>query len=290
MNNLIVKEYLGNGISFKNVNGEIYANATEMCKGFGKKTSHWLENKSTSELIKEVSSEVGIPTGGLVITENGVGSWVHEELILELAGWLNIKFRRWCQKQIATLIREGEVSLKPKSEEDMLLELFPSSSKDLIVLTAENIRAVKKLELTVTHKTNLIDNLTSDLDSVRLRLIATEYVNKTAKSTGRPHAKIYSDIYTLLGRSLKTDIRHKVDKYKESQKRLVKENKLHNKEQAFKGVNKLRPCTLGESDANISIIEYVCNVMKQGKVLLEVMAKVFEIDINDIVEKYNYIK
>ena len=43
MNELIVKEYLGSGIEFKVIEGEVYANATSMCKPFGKLTKDWLK-------------------------------------------------------------------------------------------------------------------------------------------------------------------------------------------------------------------------------------------------------
>ena len=33
---LIIKEYLGNTIEFKMINGKVYANATQMCKIFNK--------------------------------------------------------------------------------------------------------------------------------------------------------------------------------------------------------------------------------------------------------------
>ena len=108
---LIVKEYLGSGIEFKIINGKVYANATDMCSTFGKKFSHWMENKSTKEMIAEISSGIGIPIGELVVIEVGKGSWIHEELVIELSNWLDVKFRRWCQTQISTLIREGKVSL-----------------------------------------------------------------------------------------------------------------------------------------------------------------------------------
>lgn len=134
MNNLIVKEYLGNGIEFKIEKGMVYANATSMCKAFGKEVKHWLANESTKELINEVSSEVGIPTSQLILVKKGnssqfeQGTWIHEELILELASWLSIKFRRWCQKQIATLLREGKVESKNPISKEKRLEIMEKNA------------------------------------------------------------------------------------------------------------------------------------------------------------------
>lgn len=119
MENLVVKEYLGNSIQFKMGDGHVYANATSMCKAFGKKVNDWLRLKATEDMLNEVSSETGIPATTLILVNKGgianeQGTWIHEELILELASWLNVKFRRWTQQQIATLLREGKVEVKQK--------------------------------------------------------------------------------------------------------------------------------------------------------------------------------
>ena len=109
MENLVVKEYLGNNIQFKMVDGHVYANATSMCKAFGKKVNDWLRLKATEDMLNEVSSETGILATTLILVNKGgianeQGTWIHEELILELASWLNVKFRRWTQQQITTLL------------------------------------------------------------------------------------------------------------------------------------------------------------------------------------------
>lgn len=127
---LVVKEYLGNKIEFKIVNGEVYANATSMCKAFGKLTKDWLKNKQTSEYIEELERGENYPNGLVIVKQGGVsseqGTWVHEKLILDLARWLNIKFRIWCDEQIATLLREGNVEIKPvkKLEDKTPMEQF----------------------------------------------------------------------------------------------------------------------------------------------------------------------
>ena len=86
MNELIVKEYLGSGIEFKVIEGEVYANATSMCKPFGKNFSDWKRLKQTDDMILEISEAMGIPIGDLMKVENGKNSYIHEELVLELAG------------------------------------------------------------------------------------------------------------------------------------------------------------------------------------------------------------
>lgn len=108
---LIIKEYMGNNIQFEVRDREVYANATEMCKAFGKTPKDWLRTENTKEYIKELESVRQISLTD--IKQGGVdqGTWIHEKLILDLARWLNVKFRVWCDEQIATLLREGQVKL-----------------------------------------------------------------------------------------------------------------------------------------------------------------------------------
>lgn len=157
MNEIMVKEYLGNSIQFKIVEGHVYANATSMCKAFGKRAQHWLELQATKEMINEISSEAGIPSSQLIIVNKGnsskfeQGTWIHEELILELASWLNVKFRRWTQQQIATLLREGKVEVKSKktSKFDLLMGIVTATGDVELAMAVnkyENIY-VKPLEL-----------------------------------------------------------------------------------------------------------------------------------------------
>ncbi|MCD7978987.1 MAG: KilA-N domain-containing protein, partial [Fusobacterium sp.] len=99
----------------------VYANATSMCKAFEKQPSDWLKIKSTQEYIDELNRSEDFPNGLVKVVQGGndkskQGTWIHEKLILDLARWLNVKFRVWCDEQIATLLREGEVKIKPASE------------------------------------------------------------------------------------------------------------------------------------------------------------------------------
>ena len=283
---LVVREYLGSAIEFKMINGEVYANATQMCKPFGKLFADWKRLKQTEDMIEEVSEAMGIPIGDLTLVENGKSSFIHEELILELASWLNVKFRRWCQVQIISLIREGSVSLKPKSEEEMLLELFPNTDNNLICLTAKSIRQARELTLTVAHKTEVIDHLTSDVDPVILRKASFDYVNKIAIRTGTPHAQIWTEVYSLLGRDLKIDIKHRHEKYKKEQHKLVVDNKMYNYENKLKGEDRKFPITLKDSGANISQLEYICKILGQGGRLMECIAKIADVSLEDVINKY----
>lgn len=125
MNTLQVFNYQNNPVSFKDEDGQAYINATEMAKPFGKRPAKWLELPSTKELIAAIDMRPirksdtyaetinGIrnePKGKsrtLVITMNGVGTWLHEDIALDFAQWLSVDFKIWCNDRIKELMRYG---------------------------------------------------------------------------------------------------------------------------------------------------------------------------------------
>ena len=159
---LIVREYLGSEIEFKMIYGKVYANATSIAKAFengSQKLSDWKRSSKTIELINEL--ETMEKSHSLIISEEGRngGTWIEENLLLDFASYLNVKFKIWINTQITTLLREGEVSLKPKSEEEMILELFPSTDSNLVMLTANTIRENKQLKVELKEERDFISHV-----------------------------------------------------------------------------------------------------------------------------------
>jgi hypothetical protein len=121
---LKVFEYNGQGISF-DFDGETYINATEMAKHFGKRPIDFLKLKSTHEYIEVLKSEVKNPhfaKKGGDLNEIEQGTWMHELLALEFAGWLSPKFKVWCNQKIKELITNGSASLHDLEPEELLLK------------------------------------------------------------------------------------------------------------------------------------------------------------------------
>ena len=116
MKNSIVKEYLGNRIEFKMVDGHVYANANQMANGFGgsQKLADWKRSENTKRYMEALNKNKLWKNS--IISEEGRngGTWIHEKLVLNFARYLNVEFELWCDEQIATLLREGKVELKPK--------------------------------------------------------------------------------------------------------------------------------------------------------------------------------
>ena len=300
---LVIKEYLGERIQFKKINGEIYANATSMCKIFpNKNLSTWINSKGTEEYIEALCIEneqtkdfyTSVKSGS---PENGGGTWVHQELVLDLARWLNTMFRIWCDKQIATLLREGTVTLKelPKTEEETLMKLFPETDCNLIALTAQTIRTnallkneVAENQITIKEKNEAIAFATQQYDGLVLRAAANKYVRRIVERTGKGFDEVWGEIYNLVGLELGIDLKSKKEKFKKAERAKVIENKEFNKINKLKGLAKSRPCLLSETDYEISTLNFICKILGAGGTLLSIMAKMFETDVAELIDDYQF--
>ena len=94
--NLVKKQYLGKEIEFKMIGSEVYANATSF--GEMQKLKDWKRSKKTIELIDELKASGNIPLAKLIIVEgvnqhDNRATWIHEDLVLDFAQYINVKFR-----------------------------------------------------------------------------------------------------------------------------------------------------------------------------------------------------
>jgi len=91
---------------------ELYFNATDIAKQFGKRPQHFLELASTNEYIEEILKESQGRNPGfedlIRITQGGKykGTWLHQELAYEFAGWLSATFRRNLHKWVDSRLKE----------------------------------------------------------------------------------------------------------------------------------------------------------------------------------------
>lgn len=108
--NGLIKQFSFDGgiITFEKSNSNVMVNATEMAKKFGKRVSNFLQNESTTELINCISVKTGIPASDLItITHGGnnQGTWMHSDLALIFAQWLNPMFYLWCNDKVKELMQ-----------------------------------------------------------------------------------------------------------------------------------------------------------------------------------------
>lgn len=132
--------YEGQRIEFR-LSENVMINATEMAKPFGKRPNDWLKLPSTKTFLLALvetkamgdnlplnskarcenltlNSDKATPIGntyhsyygGLVIGQHGganPGTWMHEDVAIEFARWLNPKFAIWCNDRIKEILRSG---------------------------------------------------------------------------------------------------------------------------------------------------------------------------------------
>lgn len=83
-----------------------YCNATQMCQNNGKRLNNYMRLSGTKELIgwlqksadSDLSQRVLIPIEGGTYWEQG--TWVHPDIAIDVAMWLNIEFRLWAIRAI----------------------------------------------------------------------------------------------------------------------------------------------------------------------------------------------
>lgn len=164
MKNLVIKDYLGNSMEFRVVDGCVYANANRMADGFGgnQKLKDWKDSPNTKRYLEAFKSKLGKIS--LVKSEEGRygGTWIHEKLILNFARYLNVEFELWCDEQIATLLREGRVESKNPISKEKRLEIMEKNanvrmSKQYLKL-AELTNNPRYKEVLIALGTNTMSN------------------------------------------------------------------------------------------------------------------------------------
>jgi phage antirepressor YoqD-like protein len=152
--------YNGFEIQFEEVNGHVMASATNMCHAFDKKPSNWLALDSTKRYLDALQAVSG--NLALVETRNGglyPGTWVNEKLIVKLAQWLDVDFEVWCDQKIADLLKNGTVTLKPKSRIELAREN---------VALIEEIEAKDALLLEAKPKIEFFDQVADSKDAIEI--------------------------------------------------------------------------------------------------------------------------
>lgn len=92
---------------------ELWFNATQIAKNFGKRVQYFLNNDYTQEYIEEILND-GNPAfkniSDLVQIKKGKygGTWLHNELAFEFAGWCSAIFRRNLHKWVEDRLKEEQ--------------------------------------------------------------------------------------------------------------------------------------------------------------------------------------
>lgn len=92
-------------------------NATAVAERFGKRVNDFLSLPATKEYIAALDSEAGLNTGKSGISNAGEsriwvkakrgkngGTWLHPDLAVQFARWIDVRFAIWCDRQIREIL------------------------------------------------------------------------------------------------------------------------------------------------------------------------------------------
>lgn len=129
--NIIRLDYQGLDVGFTE---DGWLNATAFAERFGKRVNDFLSLPTTKEYIAALDDEEISNTGKSGIwfrakRGNNGGTWLHPDLAVRFAQWLDVRFAIWCDRQIKTILSrahphyarlkardEAAASFKPMNE------------------------------------------------------------------------------------------------------------------------------------------------------------------------------
>ena len=194
MTQMVLRDYLGKHIQFKIIDENVYVNATSL--GEIQKLADWKRSKNTIELINELEAMEN--SHRLIISENGKATFIHESLFLDFAQYISVKFKVWCQTQIATLIREGNVQLPQLTEMEMIVKIANSQ----IAMDKKFIEMDNKIDSVI----NTVTLESGKQRIIQLRVskkvynIMSEYLGENVMEYNIKQRKLFSSIYRDLKR------------------------------------------------------------------------------------------
>ena len=133
--------YNGTKITFAtSESGEVMVNATEMANPFKKQSVHWLNNQQTKDYLGDLAKLRNLSLEKLVATVRGgntPGTWMHEDVAMEFARWLNPRFAIWCNDRIKELAKHG-FTATPAALEQMM------NNPDFIIGMASKLKEERR--------------------------------------------------------------------------------------------------------------------------------------------------
>ncbi|MCF0225227.1 MAG: phage antirepressor KilAC domain-containing protein [Fibrobacter sp.] len=159
---------------------DVMVNATEMAKPFGKNVAHWLRNQSTKEFINELGALRNRKGSDLVIVENGVGAWMHEDVAIEFARWLSPAFAIWCNDRIKELLTQGVTTTS--DDDAAILHAISLLNKRIETKQQQLAQAqqtITQQENTITQQNEQIQTLQKDADYLNTILQSRKTVTIT---------------------------------------------------------------------------------------------------------------
>lgn len=150
--------YNENQVIFQ-MEGNEMINTTKLSKPFGakKKPTFWLRTQAAQEYVEALSTELQICTSALIKVVRGgdsqQGTWMHPDIAIEYARWLNPRFGIWCNLRIQELLKNGYTITEEFKQEmsDKLQSLYSAleriqSNYEAVVVRNMELEAIIRKE------------------------------------------------------------------------------------------------------------------------------------------------
>ena len=248
-------DYEGSPIAF--ATGEtVMVNATNMAKKFGKLAKDWLKTQQTKDFLDALSKRRKILLTDLVLVRNGgnpneKGTWMHEDVAIEFARWLNPMFAIWCNDRIKELARTGvtTVAATPAARDD-----------DEVIAHAMQVLQ-RRLEAKQLQLQAANDTITQQTEEIRTLAPLADYTKEVLQSTST---------YTLtqVAKDLGFQSIHKFTEWAAARNILYRQSGIWMPYSRFsgKGFFATRTCKYVKTDNTIGT-SISCVVTEQGRAM-----------------------
>ena len=216
-------QYNGSPISFQK-GDSVMVNATEMAKSFGKSPKDFLKTEQTKRFITALSEVKKILSSDLVRViygDNG-GTWMHEDVAIEFARWLNPAFAIWCNDRIKELLTVGMTATQPTLEQMI-------DNPDLVIKLATELKQ-KREEVSRLQMYSEQQQATIELQEEQLKESASKvaYHDKVLSSVSTYTATQIAKEFGFGAETLNKKLREMNVQYKQNGQWLLK-SKYQNK-------------------------------------------------------------
>lgn len=176
------------------LNKQGYINATKLCKDGNKNFFHWVENKSSKELLEELSSHIGKPMCEIFMKVSGGknmeirGTYVHPLLVPHIASWISPSFALKVSHIINEFVVQeykNEIAQKDKhiKEKDSKIDELTKKVDALLSMGHQQLNEVKctRKELLSTKKVAVKTQKKLDIASTKLTTTSMQLENVSTK-------------------------------------------------------------------------------------------------------------
>ena len=145
---------------------------------------------------------------------------------------------------------------------------------------------IEQQQVKIAEVKDTVNKITEGVDVALLAKTTTDYVKKLAIRSGKKYGVVYNDIYGLLGRRLNMDINVRHSNFCNAEEKKAIDNLKYNIENNLTGEDRIRPFRKSDTRYKISKLEYIVDILGKGMELFEVIAKLAEVKVDDVIGKY----